>query len=72
MIIYTPTKYEVALTNIETKTIEDCREVINNIVESLTKKDCDTLETENMLLSKENLVDMSRRLQLLLEVEAMY
>ncbi len=72
MIIYTPTKYEVALTSTEIKTIEDCKEVINDIVESLTKKDCDTLETEDMLLSKANLLDMSRRLQLLLEIEAMY
>lgn len=72
MIIYTPTKYEVKLTNTEIKTIEDCREVINDIIESLTKKDCDTLETESMLFSKANLLDMSRRLQLLLEIEAMY
>ena len=72
MIIYTPTKYEVALTNAEAKTIEDCREVIGGIIESLVKKDCDTLETEDMLLSKANLLETSRHLQLLLEIESMY
>lgn len=72
MIVYTPTKYEVALTNTEIKTIEDCREIIGNIVETLEKKDCDTLETEDMLLSKANLLETSRRLQILLEIESMY
>ena len=72
MIVYTPTKYEVTLTNTEIKTIEDCKEVIKNIIETLEKKDCDTLETEDMLVSKANLLDVSRRLELLLEIEAMY
>ena len=72
MVIYYPTEINVELTERETETIQNCREVINDIIESLTKKDCDTLETENMLISKASLLDMSRRLQLLLEIEKMY
>lgn len=72
MIIYNPTEIKVELTERETKTIQSCREVIKDIIDSLNRRDCDSLVTEGMLLSKENLLDMSRRLELLLEVEAMY
>ena len=72
MVIYYPTEIKVELTERETETIQNCREVINDMIESLTKTNCDMLETEDRLISKENLLDMSRRLQLLLEIEKMY
>lgn len=72
MVIYYPTEIKVELTERETETIQNCREVINDIVESLTKTNCAMLDTEEILISKANLQDMSRRLELLLKIKSMY
>jgi len=72
MVIYYPTEINVELTERETETIQNCREVINDIVESLTKANCDMLDTKEILISKASLLDMSRRLELLLEIKSMY
>ena len=72
MIVYLPLNYEVALTSTEIKTVESCREIIGDIIKTLDKKECSTLECEDATIDINKLREISYSLGILLEIEKMY
>lgn len=73
MIIYKPTTYKVELQREEIETIQNCRSVINNILDALRKRNCGEVSTIcDVTMTCSKLEEISDYLDDLTEIESMY
>lgn len=73
MKVKAPTGYDVEVTAEEIKTIRKCKEVLQDMVESLEEKGCETLiDSDSTVIYLETIATMIIDLDTLISVEKMY